>query len=83
MGVAQIGIEKIIFHVVCAVHTVMRKTGVSHQVQKIVHGPHFCILNVAFCPPRVHLFDQKYTKTVILYNNISKYFQTSQEVIQI
>ncbi len=40
MEVAQIGIEKIRFHVVCAVHTVMRKSDLSHVSKKIRFGPH-------------------------------------------
>ncbi len=31
MEVTQIGIEKIRFHAVCAVHNVMRKTDLSHR----------------------------------------------------
>ncbi len=40
--VAQIRIEKIRFHAVCAVHTVMTKTDLSHMwaKKKIRFGPH-------------------------------------------
>jgi len=38
MEVAQIGIEKIRFHVVCAVHTVIRKTDIRLHVSKKIQA---------------------------------------------